>query len=52
MYAPTHCFQNALAYFAMDVSYRGKMFMKLIPDNVRGVLAPGLEGLLHVEVVT
>ncbi len=31
-YAHVHCFQNALAYFALLVSYPRKMFMKLKPS--------------------
>ncbi len=27
------CFQNAIAYFAMVVTYECKMFMKLTPDR-------------------
>jgi hypothetical protein len=28
MHVPVQCFQNALAYFAMDKSYEHKMFVK------------------------
>ncbi len=29
--APMQCFQNALAYFATVLNYKGKMSMKLTP---------------------
>jgi len=31
MYAPVHCFQDALAYLVTTVSYARKMFMKFPP---------------------
>jgi hypothetical protein len=33
MHAPMQHFQNALAYFAVVVNYKHKMFMKLIPGE-------------------
>jgi hypothetical protein len=31
IHGPMQCFQNALTYFAMAVSYKLRMFMKLTP---------------------
>ncbi len=42
MHAPMRCCQNALAYFAIAVSYMRKMFMKLAPEGIaRRQISPG-----------